>query len=203
MYVDGFNLYFGCVRGTSYKWLTIAELCRLSLPSHFQIHRIRYFTARVQPRSNDPQQAARQNTYLRALNTLPNLSIHFGSFLESHVRMPLVTPIRGKPATVEVIKTEEKGSDVNIATYLLVDAYEHDFESAVVITDDSDLVEPINIVRRRLHHHVTVLSPRGKSRELSKAATRFRKIDNSHLASSQFPATLSDKFGTIDKPAGW
>lgn len=92
---------------------------------------------------------------------------------------------------------------MNIATYLLMDAYEKDFEAAVIITDDSDLAEPIEVVRRRLGHHITVLSPRGKSRELSKVATRFRQIDPKILAASQFSPTLTDANGTIVKPAIW
>lgn len=203
VYVDGFNLYYGCVRGTPYKWLNIAELCRLSLPGHYQIHRIRYFTALVKPRPNDPNQGVRQQTFIRALETLPNLSVQYGVFLQSKVRMHLAKPPAHGPQTALVVKTEEKGSDVNLATYLLVDAYERDFAAAVILTDDSDLAEPISIVRRRLNHHVTVLSPRGQSRTLSRVATRFRKIDVAHLAASQFPQTLTDANGTITKPATW
>lgn len=203
VYVDGFNLYYGCVKGTPYKWLNIAELCRLSLPSHYRLHRIRYFTALVKPRPADPHQDIRQQTFIRALQTLPDLSVHYGEFLQSNVRMHLTNPPSKGPTTVLVVKTEEKGSDVNLATYLLVDAYEHDFEAAVVITDDSDLAEPISIVRRRLKHHVTVLSPRGKSRTLSQVATRFRPIDVAHLAASQFSPMLVDAYGTITKPATW
>ena len=117
--------------------------------------------------------------------------------------MPLVTPPTNGPATVLVIKTEEKGSDVNLATCLLVDAYERDFDAAIIITDDSDLAEPINIVRRRLHYHVTVLSPRGKSRELSKIATRFVRIVEANLAASQFPTMFQDANGMISKPSTW
>lgn len=200
VYVDGFNLYYGCVKNTPHKWLNILDLCQRSLPTHFQINRIRYFTALVRPRPGNPQQDVRQQTFIRALETLPMLSTHYGTFLESQVRMPLVNP---PPTTALVIKTEEKGSDVNLATYLLVDAYENDFEAAVIITDDSDLAEPIMVVRRRLHRHVTVLSPRGKSRKLSQVATRFRKIDMSHVAASQFPPTLSDAHGVITKPTTW
>ena len=203
VYVDGFNLYFGCVKGTPYKWLNIAEMCRRSLPSHYQIHRIRYFTALVQPRPQDPHQIDRQKAFIRALETLPNLSVHYGTFLTSHIWMPLANPPIAGHQTVEVIKTEEKGSDVNLATYLVSDAYEKDFEAAVVVTDDSDLAEPITIVRRRLNHHATVLSPRGKSRKLSQVATRFRQIQPVVLATSQFPPTLTDANGTIRKPPGW
>lgn len=203
VYVDGFNLYYGSVKDTPYKWLNIAELCRLSLPSHFQIHRIRYFTALVQPRPNDLQAGARQRTFIRALLTLPNLTAHYGEFLESNVRMWLASPPPSGPNTALVVKTEEKGSDVNLATYLLVDAYEHDFDAAVVITDDSDLALPISMVRKRLRHHVTILSPRGKSRKLAQVATRFRPITTNNLALSQFPQSLTDANGIITKPAAW
>lgn len=203
VYVDGFNLYYGCVKETPYKWLNIGELCRLSLPKHYQIHRIRYFTALIKPRPSDPQQSVRQRVFIRALQTLPDFSVHYGEFLESNVRMHLATPPAKGPATALVVKTEEKGSDVNLATYLLVDAYEHDFQAAVIITDDSDLAESINIVRRRLKHHVTVLSPRGKSRTLSRIATNFRQISVANLAASQFPPVLTDANGIITKPATW
>jgi hypothetical protein len=82
VYVDGFNLYFGCIKGTPYKWLNLAELCRLSLPGHFQINRIRYFTAVVKPRSSDLDKPERQKAFLRALQTIPNLTIHLGQFRE-------------------------------------------------------------------------------------------------------------------------
>ncbi|HXT37155.1 MAG TPA: NYN domain-containing protein [Chloroflexota bacterium] len=101
------------------------------------------------------------------------------------------------------MKTEEKGSDVNIATYLLVDAYEGEYDAAVIVSDDSDLAEPIRVVHHKLHRHVTVLSPRGRAYELKQAATRFRQIDPGVLAQSQFPLTLRDARGTLHKPLGW
>ena len=203
IYIDGFNLYYGCLKNTPYKWLNLAEFCRKSLPPNFQINKIRYFTALVQARPDNPQQGVRQQTFIRAIQTIPNLTIHYGNFLTSTVSMRLAAPPPTGSPYARVIKVEEKGSDVNIATYLLMDAYEKDFEAAVIITDDSDLAEPIEVVRRRLGHHITVLSPRGKSRELSKVATRFRQIDPKILAASQFSPTLTDANGTIVKPAIW
>ena len=122
VYIDGFNLYFGALKGTPYKWLDLDALCRRLLPKH-QIGRIRYFTAIVSARSNDPSGPDRQWIYLRALETKPNISVRFGEFLTSRVWMPLVAPQPGGPRFAQVIKTEEKGSDVNLATYLLADAF--------------------------------------------------------------------------------
>jgi hypothetical protein len=88
--------------------------------------------------------------YLRALATMPHVSVHLGHVLTSNVRMPLVAPPPGGPRIVEVIKTEEKGSDVNLATCLLADAFRRDCQASVVITNDSDLAEPIRVVRHEL-----------------------------------------------------
>ena len=127
VYVDGYNLYYGAVKNTPYKWLNIAAVCALLLPND-QVNRIRYFTALVLPRPNDPDQRTRQQTFIRALETIPNLSVHMGSFLSHNVSMKR-TDGHG---FAEVIKTEEKGSDVNIATHLLVDAFKNDYELAVI-----------------------------------------------------------------------
>jgi hypothetical protein len=105
VYIDGFNLYYGAVKGTPYKWLDLAVLCTRLFPRN-QIHRIRYFTAIVDARPPDLQQPVRQQTYLRALHTLPNLSVHLGSFRTRPVRMTLVHPPRRGAKTAEVWKTE-------------------------------------------------------------------------------------------------
>lgn len=88
-----------------------------------QINRIRYFTATVDARPPDLQQPVRQQTYLRALHAIPNLSVHLGTFRTRRVRMTLVRSPSPGPKTADVSKTEEKGSDVNLASYLLLDAF--------------------------------------------------------------------------------
>jgi len=203
VYVDGFNLYYGCVKGTPYHWLDLAALCRVALPSN-TIHRIRHFTARVQDRPDDPGQAQRQQIYIRALETIPNLSVHYGHYLSHTMRMPLATPPVTGPRTVEVIKTEEKGSDVNIATHLLVDGFEHDYDVAVIISNDSDLLLPIEVVRKKLKLRVGILNPqKNPSWALKRASTFYNPIGTAMLRVSQFPSTLTDIHGTITKPAAW
>lgn len=105
--MDGFNVYYRSVRNTPYKWLNLGKLCQFLIPE-YDITLIRYFTAIVESRPGDPQQQQRQQAYLRALQTLPNLTVHLGSFMTNHVRLPLANPIPGGPRTVEVLRTEEK-----------------------------------------------------------------------------------------------
>jgi len=200
VYVDGFNLYYGAVKGTPYRWLNIARLCELLLPND-HIHTIKYFTALVNPRPHDIDQRARQQSYLRALRTLPNISIVLGGFLTHEVMMHLAPPATG---FAKVIKTEEKGSDVNIATHLLVDAFNNDFEIAIVISNDSDLLLPIQIVTQQFHKPVGLLNPQKyPSKALQPHATFIKQIRSGVLAKSLFPTTLTDKRGTFSKPASW
>lgn len=205
-YIDAFNLYYGCLRGTPYRWLNLETFCQLHFPSD-QVNRIHYCTARVKARPSDPHQPIRQQTYLRALATLPRVTIHYGHYLESKPMMPLAAPPPGGPPAVRVIKSEEKGSDVNLATTLLVDAYEGTFEQAVVVSNDSDLVYPIDVVRNRLRLPVVVLMPCGAGRKpsfhLSKVATASPLVQTAHLAAAQFANPLTDAVGVFHKPASW
>ena len=176
---------------------------RLMLPKH-EISRIKYFTARINARPGDLSQPQRQATFLRALRTLPDLEIILGHFLTSNVRMPLVDPLPGGPRTARVVKTEEKGSDVNIAAHLLNDGYKGLYESAVLVTNDSDLCEPIRMVRQELGLNVGLLCPYPKpSRELGKYVIFVKPIRQSVLKASQFPVTMTDSVGTFHKPASW
>lgn len=204
VYVDGFNLYYGSLKGTSYRWLDLSQLCRVTLKGH-DIDRIRYFTARVQSRPDNPQQMQRQQVYIRALNTIPILSVHYGYFLSKKERMLLANPSPGGPRTVEVVRTEEKGSDVNIGAYLLRDGFRGEYEAAVIISNDSDLVEPIRIIRNELGLEVGVLNPhKNISWALKQAATFYRELRKGPLGVSQFPPTLINSRGNkITKPVDW
>src|SRR4030042_2435296 len=120
VYIDGFNLYYGQVKGTPYKWLNLDALCRAYIDTaKNDILKIKYFTALVKPRPHDQDQSVRQQSFLRALSTIPNIEIIYGHFLSHVVSMPLANG----SGYVNVIKTEEKKSDVNIAVHMLHDAY--------------------------------------------------------------------------------
>jgi uncharacterized LabA/DUF88 family protein len=202
--VDGFNLYYGAVKGTPYKWLDILKLCRLLLPRN-QVVQIKYFTALVTGRPSDPDQPNRQQLYLRALGTLPGLEIIYGHFLAHETMMPLARPLPGGPKLARVIKTEEKGSDVNIAAHMVNDGHKGRYEVAILISNDSDLVEPIRMVRNELRLPVGVLNPfiTTPSFELRKHASFVKPIRKGVLAACQFPPTLEDRNGTLYKPPAW
>lgn len=203
VYVDGFNLYYGALRKTPYRWLNLEALCKFLLPKNI-IHEIKYFTALVSAREGDLNQPIRQQLYLRALATLPIVSTHLGHFLVHEVRMPLVVAKGEQQKFVKVVKTEEKGSDVNLATHLLHDAHMNRFDIAVVISNDSDLLGPIKIVRDELKKKVGILNPhKNPSRAILPHIDFIKQIRPGVLSASQFASELSDQKGIFTKPTEW
>lgn len=201
VYIDGFNLYYGAVRNTPFRWLNLLKMNELLFPND-QINKIKYFTARVSARPSDPDQPIRQQTYFRALQTIPNIEIIEGSFLTKEIMMPLANTNPQRYA--QVIKTEEKGSDVNLAVHLLNDGYKKDYELAVMVTNDSDLLEPMKIVRYELGFPVGLVNPqRHPSFHLKRHATFIKQLRQGVLRASQFPNALTDANGSFHKPVSW
>lgn len=221
LYVDGFNLYYGAAKNTRLKWVDVIALAECVLPG-VQITRTRYFTAMVKSDASDPQRAQRQQTYIRALETLPNLSIHMGWYQHREVKATCCAPPHHE---VRVYRAEEKGTDVNLATYMLADAFRNDCDQLVLVTNDADLTEPVRIITRELNKQVLVLNPQSadtmarhnarfgsnhrarQSYHLKGVATSVTDIrsngNNCHMTRSQLPHVLTDSIGTITIPGSW
>ncbi|HEY1678564.1 MAG TPA: NYN domain-containing protein [Candidatus Sulfotelmatobacter sp.] len=207
VYIDGFNLYHGCVKYSRYKWLDLMALAKHMLPGH-RIERVKYFTAKVSATPGDPDQPNRQMIYWRALRTVKNLEIIEGTFYEHEKAMPLGPTCRmykpGALTLVRVMKKEEKGSDVNLASHLLMDGWHKRYEQAVVITNDSDLATPIEIVRKEMKFPVGVINPHeNHSKRLKRLASFLGRIRESDLAAAQLPPELKDSIGTFRMPERW
>ena len=203
VYVDGFNLYHGALRHTPYKWLNIYALAKSLIDENKEIIKIKYFTAKVSPRLNDPDQPFRQTLYLRALGTL-NVQIVYGRYLSHVINMFKAHQVPGESPFVEVVKTEEKGTDVNIASHMIVDAADNLCECLILISGDSDLTTPVKLCIGKYHKTVGVLNPQKKKcSTLEREATFYKHIREPALASSQFAAVLTDSRGTFHKPTSW
>ena len=169
---------------------------------------MRYFTARVEPRGDDDEGPVRQATYLEALGGLPGLSIHEGHFKRRQKSYPLVDGT----GFANVFRSEEKGSDVNLATHLLIDAADGCFDVALVISNDTDLVLPISLVRARFAVAVGIAAPayiRARKPHLAlEAVSDFKahilKKNKPCLRDSQFPPVVTLPNGrTVQAPDGW
>ena len=200
VYVDGFNLYYG-LRSKGwrrYYWLDLRRLSEQFLRNGQRLVMIQYFTAGVFAEPHDPDKPLRQNAYLEALETLPDLRIHKGYFVAKQQRCA---------ACGAVWPTyEEKTTDVNIAVELLGDAQDNVFDTAIVVSGDGDLAGPIREVRRRYpQKRVVIAFPPGRhSAGLRNAASAFFTIGRDALRDSQFPQQVTKADGyVLKRPQEW
>ena len=205
IYVDGFNLYYRALKDTPFRWLDLRKLAEVLFPED-TIHRVSYFTALLDARRDNPSQPQRQQAYMRALATLPGFEVYYGTFRPRIKLRPLVEAVPGLPTHVLVRDSEEKGSDINLATRLLVDGFNGEYEQAVVVSNDADFSGPMRYVRDDLGLRVTLVNPDARNpspRDLASAATYVKRLWKSHLRRSQLPDSLADEIGTITRPGGW
>jgi uncharacterized LabA/DUF88 family protein len=188
-----------CGRGTpGWRWLDLRALATSLARSHrnwpdVQMHRVVYCTARIDAATN-PSGAHDQATYLGALAAADSVDlIEYGTYV-SHVRTaPLATrdeqgrpqvvtpewpvmvqdgrgePVPGAVFMVSSAHREEKGSDVNLATHLLLDVLGQQVDGAMVISNDSDLKLPVEQARR--HVPVAIINPSRPGGRVPQAGT--------------------------------
>ncbi len=203
VYVDGFNLYYRALKHSRCKWLNLHALAERLLNAGDTVVVVRYFTARVSARSGDRDAPRRQQMLFNALKTIPSIQFHYGKFLPKTKRRPLVS---NPSQFVEVHDTEEKGSDVNLAVHLLHDGWKGSYDVALVLSQDTDLIEPIRLVTQELGRKVGLvwLDGRRPNGNMAAAATFVRHISSADLAASQFPNPIITSNGAeIHKPTTW
>ncbi|MBU0641361.1 MAG: NYN domain-containing protein [Planctomycetes bacterium] len=202
IYIDGFNFYYGAVRGSAHRWLDLERLFTRLRPDD-RIRVIHYFTALV-----SGSKRASQERYLRALATLPKVNVILGRFKAKQVRCR----VTGCDYTGSRMfdATEEKRTDVNIALQMLDDAHHDRADRFVLVSGDSDLVPAVDLIKqqwpaREIIVYVPSRNPiRGAAVELRSAADKDRTLPLQLLPRCQFPATVSDGHGgVIAKPDGW
>jgi hypothetical protein len=202
VYIDGFNLYYGALKGTPHKWLDLDRYFRLLRPND-DLQYIRYFTAMVSGPTRPNQE-----TYFRALGTTPLVTTILGKFKNKRVKCTL--PGCSYSGNRFFQTPEEKRTDVNIAVHMLDDAHRDLCDYMLLISGDSDLVPAVRMISSRFPtKQITVYVPardptRGSAVELRTAAHRSRDFPLNLLPHAQFPSTMPDGVGSsIVKPAAW
>jgi 6-hydroxy-3-succinoylpyridine 3-monooxygenase len=202
-YIDGLNLYYGAVRSTPrLKWLDIEKYCRFLRP-HDDIQGIRYFSALVTGQTKPNQEA-----YLKALSTTPLVNVILGRFKEKNVKCGVGGC--GTAGSKWFRMPEEKRTDVNIAVFLVDDAYQNACDQQIIFSGDSDLVPAVNMVRLRhpkikIFVYVPSQNPvRGAAVELRSAAHVNKTLPINFLGKAQFSNSISDGAGgLITRPSSW
>jgi uncharacterized LabA/DUF88 family protein len=196
-YIDGFNLYYG-LRDKGLKWaywLDLPKLIRLFLKPDQKLVQTKYFTTIV---SSPPDKHKRQATYIEALQTLPDLSIQYGHYLSN-----TVTCFK---CSHTYTTYHEKKTDVNIATELIIDTFEDRYQTAFLVTADSDLSTPLQVIRSHFPaKKVILLFPPGRSsKELMRRADGYKYIAAAKLSKSLLPDQVVKPNGyTLSRPPLW
>ncbi len=204
VYIDGFNLYYGSLKRTPYKWLDLCAYFERTLPPGHELVAVKYFTARVSSLPHNPDTHKRQDVYMRAIRA------HSGNrikIIEGHFSVkPTRSPLASNPRQmVEIIKTEEKGSDVNLAVELVNDAWLDAFDCAVVVSNDADLERSLKIVKQQRRKRVLLYTP-GAPQRTPLAVLRMWShkqigVLAADLAACQLPSLVNP--GNLVKPATW
>ena len=199
-YIDGFNLYYALrtIGGRRYYWLDLRRLAENLLRPDQRLERVHYFTSRVVPKENDTGKMVRQITYLEALETLPDLHVHYGYNLPKRAE--------GFQCGGAWLTYEEKMTDVNIAVQLVCDAYEDAFDVAILVSADSDLTRPVTAILERFPEKQVVVAfpPNRVSKQLRAAATASFTIGRKRISDSQLPDEIAKPDGyVLRRPERW
>ena len=211
-YIDGYNLYYGLLKGTPYKWLDLVSFVKWFLRPDQEIVGIKYFTAPIKTYPHDGDAVDRQKVYLQALSSMPLITIVQGFYAKNKTLAPVVEKrcrtcdvvVNGY---VPVVKLEEKRSDVNFSVAVMLDAFQDKADSFFLFTGDTDQVGTIDAVRNKLGKRVCVFNPHESfSVNLKTAASYYQNIPRDLPAQCQLPDVIpygrrGDRF--IHRPPAW
>ena len=196
-YIDGFNLYFG-LKDSGWRnllWLDLQKLSLALLKPPQELVLAKYFTARI---SAPEDKRKRQQTFLEALGTLPHLRIFYGKFQRN--------PQRCRRCGFTDTVPNEKMTDVNIAVELFADAFQDRYDTALIISADSDLRGAIETVKALFPSKRVVIAfpPMRFSFELQGVAHASFILGRAKLRQSQFPDRIAKPDGYIlERPQKW
>ncbi len=196
VYVDGFNLYFG-IKEAGYnncKWLDIYKLVNSFLKTNQVLIEIKYFTSRV---SNNPDKQKRQSTYIEAIETT-GIKVIYGHYQTGSIEC--------KRCGTIWLTYNEKMTDVNIATQMIMDAYKDKCDMAMLISGDSDLVPPIKAIHENFKQKRVFVAfpPKRFNSSVSIVAKGSLTIGRKKLIDSQFSNKVIKSNGfVLKKPKEW
>ena len=196
-FIDGFNLYYGLreKRWKRFYWLNLQAVVRNLLKPAQVLVTTKYFTTIVkQPEDRRKRQAV----FLEALQTLSDFHIYYGQFLSDTVTC--------RNCGHRYTTYHEKMTDVNLSVELMSDAFQDQFDVALLVSADSNLVEPAKAVARLSQSkRVVVVFPPGRSSfALKQAADGLIYLGRNVLAKSMFPDSVVKPDGIVlRRPAQW
>jgi uncharacterized LabA/DUF88 family protein len=177
-----------------YRWIDLKQLTLNAISNsgyNTSIVAVKYFTARVSDTRDDPTKSTRQDVYIRALQkSIPEFCVINGEFRRQKRSMPRVNWDGSAGPLQHVWDTEEKGSDVNLAVELVNDAWNNVYDTAIVISNDSDLERAVTIVKRKQRPVGILIRGDAEVNSLKKASNFHVKLTEDHLRASLLPQEI-------------
>ena len=221
VYIDGYNLYYGLLRRSPFKWIDVVDLVTniimIQDPSS-EVHHVRYFTAPVLGRfaTNGTGAVNSQRQYHRALREINGQRIEIIEgyhTVEKSRAIKLNQPI-DKSDLVEIWRFEEKQTDVNIALTMYRDATLNETFQQVLVSSDSDLELPLKLISGDFDNTLGLIIPRPqpspdkRSRPVNKSLSNHtswtrRYITTHECANSVMPDVIPTRKKPIRKPLYW
>ena len=213
-YIDGYNLYYGLLRKSQYKWLDVYALFRdQALNQSSDLVEVRYYTAPMLGKmSDDLESPIRQRRYLQALRKMHpiGLTLIEGRIVASTPFQRLIRPIPEAPhlQKVQVLDFNEKKTDVNIASDMINGAWLKTYDQAVLRSNDSDLEGALRSIKEH-HPHIRIGlvapisgdDPRKISSDLARFSDWKKILSTTHLSRSQLPDRIPSSH--LAKPTAW
>ena len=196
-YIDGFNLYFG-LRSAGWKrfyWLNLQAMAQNLLKPGQDLVFTKYFTSRV---SYPPEKERRQSTFIEALETLSDFRVYYGHYQ--------AIPQRCRKCGNKSMVPNEKMTDVNIAVEMMADAYQDLFDTALLVSADSDLTAPVLAIKNLFPEKrvIVVFPPQRHSAQLQRLEHGSLQIGRANLAKSLLPEKIQKPDGfTLRRPQEW
>lgn len=195
-YIDGFNLFGGLKESgwTRYLWYDPCLLVSNLLTPQQVLVGVKYFTTRL---SGPGDSWECQKTFLEALECQSKCVVHFGQYQ----RDPRSCPQCGASSLV----WKEKMTDVNIAVEIVSDGFQDAYDTALLISGDSDLVPALQKLKVMSgKRKVVAFPPKRTSRSLAAVCPANFVIGRAKLAASQFPDEVVKPDGTrLHRPLPW
>lgn len=227
VYVDGYNLYYGRLRGSTFKWLDLVKLMDDVLAQRDQnerLDRVHLFTAHALAAfaTHGKASVEAQSAYHRALQTKhgDRFTVTYGkhSFDKDGSLLPEFVAGQRYDRTrrVRVWRLEEKKTDVNLAIRMYRDVAQGRYDRIVLVSNDSDAEPALEAVRADFPHvMIGVIMPirppapggqadRRKSGSLSAQADwTIGHLTDEQLQAAQLPPHVPTNKKPIRKPAHW
>ncbi len=173
VYIDGFNFYFGLKSNQwrKYYWIDLVKLFSQFIRPYQSLEKVYYFSARP----HDIGKSDRQDLFFSANKINPTFSLFLGKYLKKSIKC--------NSCNHDILRYEEKETDVRIATTIIRDVVLDKCDISIIVSADSDLIPAIDLIRelKPKHKIFVYFPPKRFSFDLMSKADSILKLENHEM----------------------